>query len=147
MFWLKVKSFFSSIGKPVAILFLSLLGLILVVFAYTSVKDYQDRKEKEIYKVVKEWDIDMSDPLQMKVLLKTRYLNSQLEAIVEVEGYPEYLSDPVEGPKNKNKELIFYFKDNDGFDIKTKEVKISELSMRTNGNGGYRGMRGKYRNT
>lgn len=141
MFLLKLKSFFSSIARSALILFLALLGLSVVGFVYSKFEDYQNKKEQEIYKAVKEWDIDMTNPLKMVFHLKTRYVDGYLQAVIEADGYPDYLSDSGEWVKNRNNSLIFSFKDKDGFQLGRKEVSIKEFTRIADGKGGWNGLR------
>lgn len=137
----KAKKFLTSISRSVAILFFSLFGLMLVVFAYSSFKDYQDKKEAEVYKVVKDWEIDMSQVLKMQFNLKTRHINGHLEAIIDVAGYPDYLTVSGGWDKNRNNSLYFVFKDKDGFEIARKEVGLQEFTRVSDGKGGWIGLR------
>ena len=125
---MKINEFFRSAGKIAIALFLAAIGLLLVIWGYSSLSDAWDKQQAKQYEVIKLWPVDLKEYLQFNLLAKTKLADGRLFAIVDTEGYPAYLSDPRLQIKNNEASISLIFQDKDGFKLHSKTIKISEFS-------------------
>lgn len=122
-FFSKIKTWFSSIKKLTAAIFLSLLGILIVIAIYVFSVDFYTAQKNKKFEVVKDWNYDLS-MIGINVLAKTKVVNAKLYLSVNVGGYPEYLNVS----SNRGRDFIFQFLDADDFVLFEKRVSLSEFS-------------------
>ena len=116
--------FVKSTSKVALAIFAALLGLGIVGAMGTwAVTSYQAREAKP-YEEVREWDVDLTKNLQMKLKARTKVVSEMLMASFRFSGFPPYLSLPV----NQNAGFTLHFLDKDGFKVHSKEMKFSDFS-------------------
>lgn len=125
---MKINEFFRSAGKIAIALFLAAIGLLFAIWGYSSLSDAWEKHQAKQYEVIKLWPVELKEYLQFNLLAKTKLADGRLFAIVDIEGYPAYLSDPRLQIKNNNATISLLFQDNDGFTLHSKIIKISEFS-------------------
>ncbi len=117
------------------------IAMCIVIAMFISYSAYQDRqmlsREKK-HEAVVEWPVvGVVDPtLQFKI--KTRRLDYKLKAIIEAEGFPDFIAHP----ENDRAEITFTFVDEAGFGVVRLDVPIRSL-MRVVSNGKAVGMLGE----
>lgn len=127
MFFNKIKVWFLSIRRLTAAIFLSILGVLVVVTIYGYSVDFYTTQKNQKYEIVKDWKYDLS-MIGFYVFAKTKVVNDKLYFSVNMSGYPEYLNLP----SNRGKDFIFQFLDADDFVLFEKRVLFSEFSESVN---------------
>lgn len=122
-FFNKIKVWFASIRKLTIAIFISILGVLLVVTVYGYAVDFYKSQKNQKYEKIQDWSYD-SSIIGMKVLAKTKLVDSKLYFAVNMIGYPDYLYIPA----NRGREFIFQFQDADNFVIFEKRVPLSDFS-------------------
>jgi hypothetical protein len=125
---MEFKNFIKGTFKVSIAIFTACIGLALVAWVVTTVRDIIEKKDAQQYEVVRNWSLNIKDPLQMKLLAKTKIVDGRLYASIDLNGYPAYLSDPIMFAKNKNAQFMVIFEDRDGFQVYQKDIKVSEFS-------------------
>lgn len=119
-----MREFLRSSLRTATAIFLALLGLAVVIGAYSWAKDSYDRQQAKPFEEVRDWKFDLKDAIGLEVKAKTKLVAGTLLVSVDVVGHPKYLADP----RNSNASLIFEFLDQDEFKIISKPFRISEFT-------------------
>jgi hypothetical protein len=125
---MKINDFFKSAFKGAVAIFIAVIALSIVVWGYSALRDAWEKREAKKYEAIKLWSVDLQEYLQFNLTAKTKLADGRLFAIVEIRGYPSYLSDPRLETKNNNSAISLLFQDDDGFKLHDKTIKISEFS-------------------
>lgn len=131
----------SSTLKLSIAIFFALISVIAVVVSYDKLNEYIKNNEMRPYAEVKNWAVDSADFLKANLSIKTRYADGGFDAIVELDKYPAYLSDPIIGLKNRDRSLFIIFLDKDGFELYKKQLEISTFTKDVDENGRPVGLR------
>lgn len=122
-FFNKIKEWFASIRKLTAAIFLSILGVLLVVTVYGYAVDFYKSQKNQKYEKIQDWNYDLS-MIGIKVSARTKLVDDNLYFSVKMDGYPEYLNAPA----NRGRDFIFQFRDADNFVIFEKRVALSDFA-------------------
>lgn len=120
----KIKAWFVSIRKLTAAIFLSILGVLLVVTVYGYAVDSYKSQKNQKYEKIQDWNNDLS-MIGFNVLSKTKLVDSTLYFSVKMSGYPEYLDVPI----NRGRDFVFQFYDADNFVMFEKRVALSDFAL------------------
>jgi hypothetical protein len=121
-----MKDYLKATLKIAVALFLAGTALIVVGIGIAQFLESREKEAARVYEVAKEWAVDLSSPLEMKVKAKTKLIGSKLHLAGEVEGYPEYLSHPALSSTNRTGRLVFVFLDADGFNVFEKVTTVAD---------------------
>jgi hypothetical protein len=135
-FFNKIKSWFLSIRRLTAAIFLSILGVLVVVAVYGYAIDFYKSQKNQKYEKIQDWNSDLS-MIGLKASSKTKVVNNMLYFSVEIDGYPEYLNASI----NKQRGFLFQFVDGDNFILFEKKVPLFEFSNYVDTKGNPTGMR------
>jgi hypothetical protein len=130
----KAKEFFRSIGKLTASLFLATLGVVFVIYAYSTISDAYQKKKNEKYETVVDWSNDLK-VIGLTAKAKTKVVNGSMYVQLDFEGHPDYLKHPSLVQKNRDTEFILKFIDDDKFDLFERRIKINQFTTRVNESG------------
>lgn len=114
---------FLSIRRLTAAIFLSILGIVVVVAIYGYAVDFYKSQKYQKYEKIQEWNYDVS-MIGIKVLAKTKLVDDRLYFSVMMDGYPDYLNVPA----NRGRDFIFQFHDADNFIVFDKRVTLLDFS-------------------
>ena len=132
----KIKEWFLSIRKLTAAIFLSLLGLLVVISFYGYAVDFYKSQKNQKYEKIQDWNYDLS-MIEVKASAKTKVVDDRLYFSVEIDGYPEYLNASI----NKGRDFIFQFVDGDNFVLFEKRASLNEFTKNVDAKGNPIGMR------
>lgn len=93
-----------------------------------KVNDSWTKQEAKQYEVIKLWPVDLKEHLQMTLLARTKLVDGRLQAHINIDGYPAFLSDPQLAVKNRNAGITLLFRDKDGFKVHSKSIEKQEFS-------------------
>lgn len=99
----------------------------IAYWAYT----YQDRTQARAAEASRQWTVDMSSNLSMKVQALTKLEDGVMRASVQFLGAPEYLSYP----ENQSRGFVFKWADGDGFVRVSKPLLLSEFTKSVDAKG------------
>jgi hypothetical protein len=116
-------------------IFLALLGIGVLLGVGWGVTTGMAKIESQKYEAMKEWKLDLTENLQMTAIAKTKLVNGKMLALVNLIGYPAYLSNPVLYAKNINGSIVIEFVDTDGFELYSKTIFIKDFSSHVNSKG------------
>lgn len=135
-----MKRLITSATKIAAAIFLSMLGVAIVVGIYLWAHSIYKEREAKPYQEAREWTNDLSNHLGMKLTAKTKLVSETLYVIVRLDGYPAYLDHK----QNDNGTITLHFVDSDGFIIHSRTIKIREMLTRVDDNHSKSGLRTQY---
>ena len=119
-----LKDFARASARTAIAIFLALLALTVAIAVFFLAKEAYEKQQAKPYETVKDWKIDLREPLSLELRARTKLVDSKLLVAIEVAGYPSYLA----APKNKDAQLTIEFVDSDGFRVFAKPVKVSEFT-------------------
>jgi hypothetical protein len=114
---------------------MSALALAAVGWLAWTVYEQKQREEARQFEVLRDWSIDLSTNLGMRLVAKTKVVNGRLYIAAQFDGYPEYLSHPELRQKNLAGKLNLQFLDVDGFKVYEKPTLLSQWSSVVDPNG------------
>ena len=135
-----MKEFLRAALRTATSIFLALLGIVLVIAIFSWGKDYYDQKQATPFEEVKEWKFDLKDALGLSVVARTKLISGNVLAKIDIDGYPQYLSDP----RNATGSFNFIFLDKDGFKVYSKEVQLHEFTSVVGNQGAKSGLAGQF---
>ena len=124
---MKFNDFLRSTFKIALAIFIAAIGLIVATWGYSEISSENAKNKAKKFETIKEWAIGVEN-LQVNMLAKTKLSGGRFFAIVEVSGYPSYLSDPRLQAKNRQADISLIFQDVDGFKLYGKKIQIAEFS-------------------
>lgn len=107
---------------------IAVVALAGIGWGIAALYDRSAKLEAEKYQVVRNWQADVKENLQVDLTARTKLVDGRLYASVIVRGYPAYLSNPKLHTKNQNAYIFLTFEDDDGFKVYEKSIKVSEFS-------------------
>lgn len=131
-----MKQFFKGSLRTAAAIFFALVGLVIVIAAYSAVKDAYAKQQLKPLEETRSWHSESTKSIGLDVYAKTKFLDGSMMVSAGVIGFPEYLMRPV----NANANLIFEFLDKDGFKIISKPVERSEFTINIDDKGNKTGL-------
>jgi hypothetical protein len=131
-----MKDFLKGSFRTAVAIFLALLGLILVLGAYSIAKDFYRNQEAKQYEQVRGWSVNL-DNIGLNASAKTKFVDGKILVSVGIAGYPKYLSNP----RNADGSLNFDFLDHDGFKLVSKPIQLSEFTRVVDSDGKNAGLR------
>lgn len=126
-----MKDFLKGSLRTAVSIFLALLGLSLVVGAYSVAKEFYSKQQSKPYEQVRAWRFDLKDSIGLDANARTKFVDGKILVSVEVLGYPKYLANP----QNAHGSLIFEFLDQDGFKLVSKSLQLSDFTTIVNNEG------------
>jgi hypothetical protein len=121
---LALKDFLKASARTAVAIFLALIGLTVAVAGFAWASDAYKARQAKPYESVKDWKIDLKEPLSLGLNARTKLVDGKLLAQVEVAGFPPYLS----APKNREAQLTVEFVDSDGFSVFTKAIQVTQFT-------------------
>lgn len=118
------KDFAKASLRTATAIFLALLALVLAIAGFLWGKDLYEKKQAQPYETVKDWNIDMRDPLSLDFHARTKLIDGKLLMAIEANGYPDY----VKAPRNREATFTFQFTGSDGFKVFSKPVKLTDFT-------------------
>lgn len=119
-----LKDFLKASAKAAVAIFLALVGLAIAVAGFTWASDAYKAQQAKPYETVKDWKIDLKEPLSLSLNARTKLVDGKLLAQIEVAGFPSYLS----APKNRDAQFTVEFVDGDGFSVFSKVIQIAQFT-------------------
>jgi hypothetical protein len=107
---------------------IAVVALAAIAWGGWALYNRNAKLEAQQYEVAKHWHADVKRFLQLDLVVTTKLVDSRLRAVLKLDGYPAYLSDPRLQAKNRDAVIIVGFQDADGFKIYNKPVKIAEFT-------------------
>lgn len=132
---MNVRELFNGAFKIAIAMFLAVLALCVVGGLVWKAIDYRDKEAAKQYEVPKEWSVDLTKNLQLRLQAKTKLVDGKLFASVSVEGYPAFLSEPPLAAQNSQGRFMLSFMDKDGFKLFEKDVPLSAMTKVIGPNG------------
>ena len=111
-----------AVAIALAIVALSILGGIT---AY--IYEYHQKSKATPYEVVKRWSLDATDPLSLRLIGKTKLVDSRMYVDLLFAGNPPYLKYASNRP-DANRQITIHFKDKDGFKVYEKSIGLHEFT-------------------
>jgi hypothetical protein len=112
-------------------IFGALIGLTIVIAAYSAVKDSYAKQQLKPLEQMQPWHSDLAKSLGLDANARTKLIDGNMMVSVQMLGYPRYLLNPI----NANAALIFEFLDKDGFKIVSKPVQLTEFTTNVDDQG------------
>ena len=119
-----IKDFLKASARTAVAIFLALLALTIAIAGFTWGSDKYEKQQAKPFETVKEWKINLKEPLSLDLSARTKLVDGRLLAQIEVTGFPPYLS----APKNRDAQFTIEFVDSDGFSVFVKPIKVSAFT-------------------
>jgi len=119
-----MKAFLKGSLRIAVSIFVALVGLTIVIAAYSAAKDAYAKHQLKPLEQTRSWHSDLPKSLELNPNARTKFLDGNMLVSIKVLGYPKYLLNPA----NANASLTFEFLDKDGFKIISKPVQLSEFT-------------------
>lgn len=128
---MKISTFFQSVMKSSLILLIAGIGISATIWGGSEILKYQDKLAAKPYEKIKSWNISINDSLRFKMNVRTKLVDGYIMAQVNIDGYPDYLSDPRFTLLNKDSRIFLIFNDKDEFAIEEKEIPVHSFTKIT----------------
>ena len=135
-----IKDFLRGTLRLAIAFLLALIGLAAVVATYLHVKESRELEAAKPFEEVRNWQVDLKDPLGVDVRARTKLVASRLLVSIDVAGHSKYFADS----RNRGGSLNFEFIDKDGFKVADHPVKLSEFTTIVGKNGEPIGLQHQY---
>lgn len=119
-----LKDFFKAIARTAIAIFFALLALTFAIAAFKWGSEAYEKQQAKPFEAVKEWKVSLQEPLLLDLRTRTKLVDRQLLAQIEITGFPPYLS----APKNRDARFTLEFVDSDGFRVFSKSIEVSEFT-------------------
>jgi hypothetical protein len=133
-----------SLVRVALAIFLAFLGLAVAgaigLWAWNA---YQAREAKP-FEAVRDWQVDLTERLSMKLFVRTKVVTNRLFATVRFEGYPDYLSFD---DNQTHGSLTLRFLDADGFELLTKPIPLNAFTAGIGADGKRAGLYTQFEDT
>src|SRR5438046_1904494 len=120
-----MRDFFKGVLKIGVAIVASVVVLAVIgglcAWGYDAYKKTQARPYEEI----KDWSADLTDSLQLKMHGRTKLVDGRMFAEFNFMGYPDYLTSYA-NRSNENAGFTLSFVDKDGFEIRSRKLKLSD---------------------
>jgi hypothetical protein len=132
---MKISLFFQSVLKYSLAIFIGGIGLSVAILGGSEILKFQDKLAAKPYEKAKNWDVSINEILKFQMNVRTKLVDGYLMAQVNIDGYPDYLSDPRLALLNKDSKIFLIFNDKDGFSVAEKELLVHAFTKITDSSG------------
>lgn len=122
------RDFLKGAFKIAVAMFLAVIALSVAGGIVWKVFDYREKEAAKQYEAPKDWSVDLTKILQLRLQAKTKLVDGKLFASIKVDGYPAYLSEPPLSIQNSQGRFMLAFTDKDGFKLFEKDVPLNEMT-------------------
>lgn len=116
---------------------LTVAGIVLAALGLAATWGYESRQKRKAapYEVQKFWGQDLTQHLGMKLVARTKLVDSQMLLVAQFVGSPTFLNDRLLAERNRDAYINFQFSDADGFKLHEEKVDLSSFTSNLNDKG------------